>query len=160
MLLRQNIAQQLNLFTKRITGQPPLDPIDTEKALQDPEYNQCGDVYNIVSGAPANFHDRPCIFDVDAVKKGGPFTDPQTGDGFPNYSFFLPGEVWLPGLVPMLKKWLQNVASQYKHYDVLLHPNTGCETRDHAEDNSIEWIGKSYSLLTEVFSCNALGCNQ
>ena len=118
MSLRRDMALQLNLLTTRTTGLPPRDPIDAERAFSDPDYNQCGDVYNIVAGAPANFHDQPCIFEVDAVKKGGPFTDPLTGDGYPKYSFFIPGEIWLPGLLTMLKRWLQSVAKQYQNYDV------------------------------------------
>jgi aromatic ring-cleaving dioxygenase len=52
------------------------------------------------------------------------------------------------------------VRSEYGAYDVLLHPNTGCEVRDHAEERSIDWLGSSYPLSIDVFSCNALGCNQ
>lgn len=46
-------------------------------------------------------------------------------------------------------------------YNMLLHPNTGCEVRDHVEQRSIRWLGEPrLPLLPEVFSCRALGCNQ
>lgn len=44
--------------------------------------------------------------------------------------------------------------------DVLVHPNTGCEVRDHIEAASITWLGSPHPLLASVFSCRALGCNQ
>eukprot|EP00427_Karlodinium_veneficum_P007519 CAMPEP_0169093762 /NCGR_PEP_ID=MMETSP1015-20121227/17607_1 /TAXON_ID=342587 /ORGANISM="Karlodinium micrum, Strain CCMP2283" /LENGTH=201 /DNA_ID=CAMNT_0009154419 /DNA_START=136 /DNA_END=738 /DNA_ORIENTATION=+ len=126
-------------FTLRIKGKPPVDPINVERARWDLDYNQCGDAYNIVAGAPANFHDEPCIFEVDAVKKGGPFTNPESKKGYPNYSFFIPGHFWMPGLYQMLKAWIETLASKYGKYDVLFHPNTGCEVRDHMEERSVEW---------------------
>jgi hypothetical protein len=79
MRMRRDLAEQLNLLNRLIKGSNPLDPIDLDRALNDPDYNQCGSSYNIVAGAPANYHTEPCIFEVDAVKKGGPFTDPSTG---------------------------------------------------------------------------------
>lgn len=79
MRMRRDLAEQLNLLNRLIKGSNPLDPIDPDRALNDPDYNQCGNSYNIVAGAPANYHTEPCIFEVDAVKKGGPFTDPSTG---------------------------------------------------------------------------------
>jgi hypothetical protein len=192
MIMRRDLAEQLNLLTRQIKGSDALDPIDLDRALKDPDYNQCGDSYNIVAGAPANYHTEPCIFEVDAVKKGGPFTDPATGPaprslppcfsgqrfvlapqalarhmlvgcaelGYPNYSFLLPSEYWLPGLVSSIKRWLGAVRAKYGAYDILVHPNTGCEVRDHAEHKSIAWLGSSYPLSIGVFSCNALGCNQ
>jgi hypothetical protein len=161
MQFRRDLSEQLNLITKRITGQLPRDPIDLEMAQSDPSYNQCEDTYNIVAGAPANFHSEPCIFEVDAVKEQGPFTDPDTLKGYPNYSFFIPGDFWLPGLLHMLREWLLSTRRRYAgRYDILIHPNTGCEVRDHAEERSIEWMGKSHPLLVSAFSCNALGCNQ
>mmetsp|Transcript_90015 Transcript_90015/g.141046 ORF Transcript_90015/g.141046 Transcript_90015/m.141046 type:complete len:312 (+) Transcript_90015:77-1012(+) len=160
MLLRQEIAEQLNRFTLRIKGKPPVDPINVERARWDLDYNQCGDAYNIVAGAPANFHDEPCIFEVDAVKKGGPFTNPESKKGYPNYSFFIPGHFWMPGLYQMLKAWIETLASKYGKYDVLFHPNTGCEVRDHMEERSVEWLGVKRSLFPDIFSCHSLGCNQ
>lgn len=161
MFFRRDISEFLNFLTLNITGKAPKDPIDAALAAIDPDYSQCTDTYNIAAGAPANFHDQPCIYEVDAVKEPGPFTDPATGLGYPNYSFFLPGEYWMPGLLPMLKDWLVQIkASQYHAYDVLIHPNTGCEVRDHVETKSIQWYGKDYPLLPKVFSCHSLGCNQ
>merc|ERR1712159_623846 len=133
MTLRSELAHQLNKLTSQITGEPQRDPIDVERAGVDPSYNQCGSTYHIVAGAPANFHNEPCIFEVDDVKKGGPFTDPKTGGGYPNFSFFIPSEFWLPGLLASVRQWLHSVSSKYGQYDVLIHPNTGCEVRDHAE---------------------------
>jgi len=46
---------------------------------------------------------------VDAVKRLGPFTDPRTGLGYPNWSFFLPGHVWMPTLVDQLTNWLRTL---------------------------------------------------
>lgn len=159
MAFRRDMSQQLNLLTKQVTGRTK-DPIDLDRAQRDSDYNQCGDIYKIEAGVPANFHDEPCIFEVDAVKKGGPFTDPETKEGYPNYSFFIPGAFWVPGLLAMMKEWVRSVADKYGQYDVLFHPNSGCEVRDHAEARSIDWIGSSHELLTDIFSCKALGCNQ
>ena len=161
MELRATLAAQLNRWTHVLTGQPPVDPIDVGRAAVDPDYNQCGDTYNIVAGAPANYHPEPCIFEVDAVKKMGPFTDPHSRLGYPNYSFLIPGETWLPGLMDRASAWLRGLAGgAFGAYDVLLHPNTGCEVRDHVEARSIMWLGAAHPLLPEVFSCKALGCNQ
>jgi hypothetical protein len=160
MLLRREIAQKLNELgggILRSEGRELKDPMNLTKAGTDPGYNHCGDSYNIVAGAPANFHNEPCLFEVDAVKEGGPFTDPATGDGYPNYSFFIPGEVWMPGLLDAFQPWLEEHRGKY---DVFVHPNTGCEVCDHAETQSARWFGKTYPLLSEVFSCNSLGCNQ
>lgn len=93
MRLRSALSAQLNDITAALTGEAPTDPIDVTRAGLDPNYNQCGHTYNIVAGAPANFHAQPCIFEVDAVKKLGPFTDPSTMLGYPNYSFLLPVNV-------------------------------------------------------------------
>ena len=160
MDLRSQIAAQLNVLANdilKLRNQTLRDPIDSLRAGSDPAYNQCGDDYNIVAGAPANFHAEPCVFEVDAVKKQGPFTDPLTGDGYPNYSFLIPSQTWLPGLLERVQRWL---TSKRGEYDVLIHPNTGCEVRDHVEEQSIYWMGRSYQLLPQVFGCNALGCNQ
>jgi hypothetical protein len=143
-----------------IRGSPARDPIDTVRAAQDPSYNQCGDRYHIAAGAPANYHTEPCIFESDLVKERGPFTDPATGLGYPNYSFFLPGITWLPDLLVRLRTWLRHLANAYIEYDMLIHPNTGCEVRDHIEQRSFEWLGRALPLLPTVFSCRALGCNQ
>lgn len=161
MALRQELAEQLNKLSAQIRGRAMKDPIDAQRAGSDPSYNQCGDVYNIVAGAPANYHDEPCAFEVDAVTEvRGPFANPDTRQGYPNYSFFVPGDFWLPGLLARVKSWLQSVSDRYGAYDVLLHPNTGCEVRDHIEEKSIEWLGKAYPLNGAIFSCEALGCNQ
>jgi aromatic ring-cleaving dioxygenase len=160
MTLRAEVSEKLNTFAAKVLSQlnkTLSDPIDVAKAARDPTYNHCGDAYRIVAGAPANFHAEPCIFEVDAVKEGGPFTDPLTGDGYPNYSFFIPSEYWLPGLLPMVHEWLDQNRGRYP---VLIHPNTGCEVRDHIERASIQWLGGGYPLLPTVFSCDALGCNQ
>lgn len=161
MELRAKLANELNVAAQRILSKQGRwklkDPIDVQKAGNEPDYNRCGNSYNIVAGAPANYHDEPCIFEVDAVKKGGPFTDPATGGGYPNYSFFIPSDNWLEGLLDAAITWLETHRGRY---DVLIHPNSGCEVRDHTEEGSIRWMGQSYALLPEVFSCRALGCNQ
>ena len=51
------------------------------------------------------------------------------GEGYPNYSFFIPGEYWLTDLVPILRRWLAVRRRDFGAYDVLIHPNTGCEAR-------------------------------
>ena len=161
---RGEIAKRLNELTREITGRPPISPINESRAEADPDFNQCTDSFGVVAGAPANYHSEPCIFEVDAVKERGPFTDPATGLGYPNYSFLLPGAAWLPGLYASLRDWLivqQGSGGQYGQYTVLLHPNTGCEGRDHAEERSIEWLGgERFPLSIDMFSCHALGCNQ
>ena len=161
MQLRGQLSSQLNAWTEALTGRPPRDPISAERAAADASYNQCGDTYRIVAGAPANYHPEPCIFEVDAYKRPGPFTDPATRLGYPNYSFLLPGATWMPGLLALLEAWLLALGPAWGQYDVLLHPNTGCEVRDHVEPRSIRWLqGTPRALLPEVFSCRALGCNQ
>ena len=168
MQLRAIISERLNELTEEIKGHPADDPIDVGQALSDVDYNQCGNSYGIVAGAPANYHQEPCIFEVDAVKKGGPFTDPETMLGYPNYSFLIPGGFWMPGLLDKLRSFLLELRAnrqEFSKYPLLFHPNSGCEVRDHAEKQSIEWHGgrgvdEGYPLLTRVFSCRALGCNQ
>lgn len=158
MRLRREMAAALNELTLNITGAPPVDPIDMERAGTDLDYNQCGDTYGIVAGAPANYHPEPCIFEVDATKRGGPFTNPTSRLGYPNYSFLLPGATWMPHLLHSITLWL---APRAGLYDVLLHPNSGCEVRDHVEERSITWLqGRPHALLPQIFSCRALGCNQ
>ena len=161
MKYRAVISRKLNEITQ-IHGKGDVELINVTRAAEDPNYNQCTDDYNIVAGAPANYHSTPCIFEVDATKRHGPFTDPTSGLGYPNYSFLLPGTLWMPGLYQTMRAWLLTVRQQpeYLQYQVLLHPNTGCEVRDHVESASIEWMGEPHALLPSVFSCRALGCNQ
>lgn len=161
MKYRAVISQKLN---EMITyyGRDNAGQIDVVRAAQDPNYDQCIDEFNIVAGAPANYHSSPCIYEVDATKRLGPFTDPASGLGYPNYSFLLPGNLWMPGLYDTMRTWLHTIRRdpQFLQYQILLHPNTGCEVRDHVEKASIEWMGKSQPLMPSVFSCRALGCNQ
>ena len=109
MAYRGLMAARLNALSTRITGHPPRAPIDAHRAGADPAYSACEDDYHIVAGAPANYHREACIFEVDAVKRRGPFTDPKTGLGYPNWSFFLPGSVWMPNMVEELITWLRAV---------------------------------------------------
>ena len=156
------IATELNSLMHQLTGHPPTDPIDVVRAEQDPSYDQCIDSYNIVAGAPANFHRAPRIYEVDAVKVGGPFTDPNTLLGYPNYSFFIPGEYWMPGVLQKMQQlmlWLQQ-QPRFKSYGVLVHPNTGCEVRDHVEPRSVLWLGTELPMFASIFRCRLLGCNQ
>ena len=160
MELRGRIAQQLNVFSSNIlaaSNKLLRDPINISQARSNRTYDRCEHIYNIAAGAPANFQSEPCIYEEDSVKELGPFTDPQSGGGYPNYSFFLPGDAWLPGLLVMLTEWLQKNRGAYP---ALLHPNTGCEVRDHMEEASIQWLGPRYPLLSSIFQCRALGCNQ
>jgi hypothetical protein len=86
MRLRGEIAHMLNTVASRILSlrnSTLIDPIDAIKAAQDPAHNRCGDVYKIVAGAPASFHAEPCIFEVDAVKEGGPSPIPRRARGTP-----------------------------------------------------------------------------
>ena len=154
MQLRGALASALNDFAG-----PGADTINVTRAAADPTYRQCLTDYQIAAGAPANFHARPCIYEVDE-EGGGPFVEPRTGEPYPNYSFFLPGPAWMPGLYARVKGWLR---AHRGAYPALLHPNTGCETRDHTEAASIEWLGGGaggYALDASIFSCGALGCNQ
>lgn len=157
--LRAAVATFLNAEAARIAGAPSRDPIDAARARTDVAYDRCETTYHIAAGAPANFVREPCIYEVDAVKRPGPFTDPDSDLGYPNWSFFVPSDFWLPGLRASLIAWL---ASRHGKYDVLVHPNTGCETRDHVDPKSpdITWLGTPRPLKPAVFSCNALGCNQ
>ena len=158
MALRRAMAQQLNVMAANLTTRPLLlDSIDVQRAFDDPAYENCIGTYNIIAGAPANFMPTPCIYECDGTKVNGPFTNPNSGLGYPNFSFFIPGKTWAPGLLEQFKAW---VMLNRGLYDVLIHPNSGCETRDHAEARSIEWMGNPHALSTDVFSCNALGCNQ
>ena len=176
MRLRGAFARKVNALTANLTdGAAPRDPIDSEAAQSDPAYNQCEHSYHIVAGAPANYHSEPCAFEVDATKELGPFTDPATGLGYPNYSFFIPGDVWVPGLLNAVRLWLyafhepvttrpsdEPYTDEFSQYGVLIHPNSGCEVRDHADPQCTEWIGPRTPLALDmnIFSCNALGCDQ
>ena len=162
MRLRGALAEFLNEETARITGRPPDDPIDATRARRDPRYSPCIDTYQLVAGAPANYHDEPCIYEVDAVKELGPFTDPGTGLGYPNWSFLIPSDFWTPGLKNRTVSWFNALPTDFRRYDVLFHPNTGCEARDHVDATSpdITWLGTRRALDAAIFSCNALGCNQ
>lgn len=161
MKYRALISQKLNEMAKHY-GRDHAGRIDVVRAAEDPDYDQCIDEFDIVAGAPANYHSSPCIFEVDATKRLGPFTDPASGLGYPNFSFLLPGNMWMPGLYGIMREWLHTVRQdpEFLQYQILLHPNTGCEVRDHVESASIEWMGKPQPLLASVFSCRALGCNQ
>ena len=99
MLYRKMIAEKLNELSRE-------GRIDVYRAARDPNYNQCGNEFFITAGAPANYRSLPCIFEVDATKKGGPFTDPSSGMGYPNYSFLLPGSAWMDGLVDSMRSWI------------------------------------------------------
>ena len=164
MRLRQEMASFLNSQAATLRGRPMRDPMDADRAQSDAKYCQCIDVYHLEAGAPANYHDEPCIYEVDAVKELGPFTDPESDLGYPNYSFFIPSDFWLPGLKDSLIDWLQRLRARgrYREYGVLVHPNTGCEARDHVDASSpdITWLGQVLPLQPAIFSCNALGCNQ
>jgi hypothetical protein len=134
MEFRRDIAEHLNLLGRQIAPQSRLGQINTTRALIDPGYDQCSDEYDIVAGAPASYLAVPCIFEVDTVKTGGPFTDPRTGRGYPNFSFLIPGETWLPRMLLLLREWIVDAQSErFRKYPVLIHPNTGCEKRDHGE---------------------------
>eukprot|EP00929_Paragymnodinium_shiwhaense_P088983 TRINITY_DN49259_c0_g1_i1.p1 TRINITY_DN49259_c0_g1~~TRINITY_DN49259_c0_g1_i1.p1 ORF type:complete len:315 (+),score=20.52 TRINITY_DN49259_c0_g1_i1:71-1015(+) len=164
MRFRQEIATFLNEEAQRIKGAPMKDPMDSLRALSDADYSQCIDSYHIEAGAPGAYHNEPCIYEVDMVKEMGPFTDPVSKLGYPNYSFFIPSDWWLAGLKDRLVGWLKQLRlrGRYTEYDVLVHPNTGCETRDHVDASSpdITWLGSQHALDAAIFSCNALGCNQ
>lgn len=164
MALRGELAAHLNILTQEILGRPPRTPIDVARAAEEPEYDQCERLFSIGAGQPANYHTEPCIFSVDDDKKPGPFTDPSSGLGYPNWSFLLPGHTWMPKLLDKLSLWLEQVKARpggvYSEYDILIHPNSGCEVRDHIEEQGIRWLGQGHPLLPDIFHCNALGCNQ
>ena len=157
MRFRSILAEKLNSM---FGGKPRMD---VKRAAADIDYNQCGDEFGIVAGAPVNYHSLPCIFEVDDSKRLGPFTNPSTGGGYPNYSFLLPGDSWYPGIVSAIKAWLVEYRQSHPEfalYTLLIHPNTGCEKRDHVEEASVIWMGDPLPLLWQIFSCNTLGCNQ
>ncbi len=159
MKLRGELAELMNSLVLRITGSRPMDPIDPVTAVADPNYDMCHNTYFIRAGVPANFHTEPCIYEVDAVLGAGfdPWVDPDTGLGYPNYSFFIPGSFWLPGFLPVLIEWVRKKQKEeYSQYPIFIHPNSGCETRD---PGSMEWFGHSQKLSNRL-SCNSLGCNQ
>ena len=81
-----------------------------------------------------------CLFEVDR-RPVGPFTTGQ-------YSFFIPRSRYAE-----TTEWiLQNRGV----YDVLIHPNTGCETNDHTK--WALWAGHSWPIDSSIFSCNFPGC--
>lgn len=161
MLFRERVANFLNQLVVKVKGSPPRLAINGTRARLDLNYNVCGEIFDIKAGAPANFVDEPCIYEVDSVMEhGGPWRNPSLHEGYPNWSFFLPGDFWLPGAVPMLRAWLDSERSAvggYGQYTFAIHPNTGCESHDHFKE--IEWLGPPLPL-SDDFSCNALGCNQ
>eukprot|EP00948_MAST-09A_sp_MAST-9A-sp1_P003548 g3548.t1 len=164
MRFRAKIAEKLNALTEEILGHPAENPINITRARKEVDYNQCYDLHKLVAGAPGAYLSRFCIFEVDTTKRLGPFTNPKNEEGYPNYSFFIPGNTWLKDAYAKVRAWIKFQLSlpEYEKYQVLFHPNTGCEIRDHVDLASIEWFGhgKSLPLKPSVFSCNALGCNQ
>lgn len=162
--LRRAMAEALNYFVFVITGKHPIDPIDPRRAFLDPSYDPCENVYHIDSGAPGPFIYEPCAYEADLFKLpfiGDPWNDPETNLGYPNYAFFLPGDYWLPGLVKMLRSWLLERRRIYGKLPVMFHTNTGCERRDHSDNELTDWVyGHKLKLVVENFHCNDLGCNQ
>ena len=159
MRLRRDLAAFFNADAAHLDA-----PIDEARALRDPAYDECIDTFGLVAGAPAKYHPSPCIYEVDAVKEMGPFTNPATGLGYPNWSFLIPSDFWAPGLRDRTVAWFERRRERGDGgaYDVLFHPNTGCEARDHVDASSpdIRWLGERRPLDAAIFSCNALGCNQ
>lgn len=147
------------LNQKNTAGAPPENPINEKRAARDPAYDTCNNLFFIEAGAPGNFHNEPCIYEADLTKidnPADPWSDPVTGLGYPNWSFFIPGNYWLPGLLDRLKGW---IIETHGEYPVIIHPNTGCESRDHFDPSSFQWFGEAQNL-TDHLTCNALGCNQ
>ena len=81
-----------------------------------------------------------CVFEVDWLP-AGPFVTAQ-------YSFFIPKED--------LQKTQQWIAQNHAGYDVLIHPNSGCETYDHTI--WAMWAGKEWEIDDSIFSCDYPMC--
>jgi len=162
--LRGLLAATLNRLTEELGGRSPQLPIDAAKAGEDPMYDTCESAFGVFAGNPANYMTEPCIFFIDAVMlSGGPFRDPTLNRGYPNFSFFLPGATWLPGLKGKVLEWSEEVkkTKKFSQYTVLVHPNSGCLVRDHFEASQIYWSDKGVPLYSkDLYSCNAVGCNE
>jgi len=84
--------------------------------------------------------DRLCIFDPD-MGPAGPFLTAQWA------IFALPGQYNAP-----LQWFMQNRGD----YDVLFHPNSGCEVEDHTLWPY--WAGRVWEIDATIFSCDSPGC--
>ena len=81
-----------------------------------------------------------CVFEVD-WEPAGPFVAAQ-------YSFFIPRANYSESV-----EWMLHHRGIY---DVLVHPNSGCETNDHT--SWALWGGTAWPIDTSIFSCNSPGC--
>lgn len=94
----------------------------------------------ITAGDPGLPDQQMCVFEID-WEPLGPFTTAQ-------YSFFIPPEKYVETVTYIL----QNRGI----YDVLVHPNSGCETYDHSR--WAVWSGHQWPIDASVFSCDYPGC--
>ena len=81
-----------------------------------------------------------CVFEVD-WEPAGPFVTAQ-------YSFFIPKDD--------LQRTQQWMMQNHGNYDVLIHPNSGCETFDHTI--WAMWAGKAWEIDDSIFSCDYPMC--
>jgi len=84
-----------------------------------------------------------CMFEPDYPQPEGPFLVSDWAVFVPN-AFFSQTVMWI----------MQNRGN----YDVLVHPNTGCEINDHAE--WALWGGNKWELDTSIMHFNCPGCDQ
>mmetsp|Transcript_18704 Transcript_18704/g.66066 ORF Transcript_18704/g.66066 Transcript_18704/m.66066 type:complete len:187 (-) Transcript_18704:79-639(-) len=101
------------------------------------------DHFNLRNEKPCHglFHQgRMCMEEIDSVP-AGPFVTAEWS------AFFLPENI------TQIYPW----AIQHRgEYDILIHPNSGCEIEDHTIWAG--WLGKPWDIDTSAFSANCPGC--
>ena len=97
--------------------------------------------FDLVPNCTDLFHNpQPCMFSPD-WEPAGPFTTAQ-------YSFWIPVEaIW---------KYVPFFMQRRGEYDVMVHPNSGCELEDHTLWPL--WGGRSWELDGSIFSYHCPGC--
>lgn len=94
----------------------------------------------ISGGNPAPEQLHVCAFGIN-LQPRGPWLTAQ-------YSFFVPKEY--------LQRTSQWILQHRGIYDVMIHPNTGCETYDHKKWAT--WAGTQWEIDDSIFSCDSPMC--
>ena len=109
--------------------------------------DDCGSAGDPMAGQEDDDELHMCAFDV-AMEAGGPFNTAQLAYFFP----------------PSKLQEVMAFATQHRAtagsfpIDILIHPNTGCETEDHSI--FAVWGGTPWPINFEAFSCEHPHCGE